>query len=104
MLEANNMLCYPFPSRQVNGRIVARMGHVTLVAWTFLKISRVFFPSRVRYFVDRSGWKMATATTAKAYNPSLPEDGWRAVVADAEDVKVDLEKNKKSGFFNGPIM
>lgn len=47
---------------------------------------------------------MATATTAKAYNPSLPEDGWRAVVADAEDVKVDLEKNKKSGFFNGPIM
>ena len=29
------MLCYPFPSRQVNGRIVARMGHVTLAAWTF---------------------------------------------------------------------
>ena len=40
-----------------------------------------------------TSWRMGVALvalTAKAYNPSLPEDGWRAVVADAEDVKVDL--------------
>lgn len=42
-----------FGAAAVSGRIVARMGDVTL-----------------------------------AYNPSMPEDGWRAVVADSADVKV----------------